>query len=133
MDDQKPMGRRRFLAESLTIGGIVAASAAWAFVHRRSPAVPGEGQHVPLPGIVAPQERPSPAPSTGDSPGWGETPPGGRGTRPQPPREQDHGRLSGKVAPSAYTPTPRAKPPREDDHVRPAGTPMPPPAHGRGD
>ena len=132
MDDQKPMGRRRFLAESLTIGGIVAASAAWAFLHRRGPGIPREWDQVPTMGIMAQPERPSPSPATGASPGCGETPLGGNGTPPQAPREQDHVRLSGKVAPSAYTPTPRAKPRRQDDHLRPAGTPMPP-ARGRGD
>ena len=62
MDEKEPVGRRRFLAESLTIGGIVAASAAWAILHERGPVPPREGDRQPLMGIVARPASPAPRP-----------------------------------------------------------------------
>lgn len=94
MDEQRPVGRRRFLAESLTIGGVIAASAAWAYVHRAAPPVPKENEHQRLQGLVAP-----PREAGDESPGDTGSPAcaGSALPRPRPPRERSHMTTKGKV------------------------------------
>ena len=104
MDEPRPVGRRRFLAESLAIGGVIAASAAWAYVHKGSPPVPKESDSRRSPGLVArPRDagEASPGPSASASP------------RPRPPREGDHLKTQGTVF--------EGGPPEPDILTRPNG------------